>query len=499
MTKPVYELGDDSPSQPAAPAAGRRAAAAAATGYTADTPGYTPAPSQVEGGLGAFTLPLTTPAMEQSFAAPSFPPPTAAPNFPPPSAAPNFPPPSAAPAFPPPAAPAPSTNFAAPPAALLSDLSPSVGLGQAGSDPDLVAALNAVVTSRGSDLHLSVNAPPSIRVDGGLRAVPGIAPWDANKVNAALLSIMSQDQKDTFARELELDFAYTLSETSRFRVNIYLQRNVMGGAFRLIPTEIKQLAALGVPEKIAAFAQLPRGLVLVTGPTGSGKSTTLAALIDLVNSTRSDHIVTVEDPIEFLHGNKKSLVNQREVGHDTQSFGNALKHVLRQDPDVILIGELRDLETISVALTAAETGHLVFATLHTQDAAQTIDRMIDVFPPHQQGQVRAQLAATLQGVVCQTLVKKVGGGGRAVATEVLITTPAVANLIREGKTYQIHSVMQAGRDLGMHTMDQHLADLVNAGQISHQAAYEKAHDLEDLKQLIQRVGSADSAAAGRRP
>ncbi len=499
MTKPVYELGDDSPSQPAAPAAGRRAAAAAATGYTADTPGYTPAPSQVEGALGAFTLPLTTPAMEQSFAAPSFPPPTAAPNFPPPSAAPNFPPPSAAPAFPPPAAPAPSTNFAAPPAALLSDLSPSVGLGQAGSDPDLVAALNAVVTSRGSDLHLSVNAPPSIRVDGGLRAVPGIAPWDANKVNAALLSIMSQDQKDTFARELELDFAYTLSETSRFRVNIYLQRNVMGGAFRLIPTEIKQLAALGVPEKIAAFAQLPRGLVLVTGPTGSGKSTTLAALIDLVNSTRSDHIVTVEDPIEFLHGNKKSLVNQREVGHDTQSFGNALKHVLRQDPDVILIGELRDLETISVALTAAETGHLVFATLHTQDAAQTIDRMIDVFPPHQQGQVRAQLAATLQGVVCQTLVKKVGGGGRAVATEVLITTPAVANLIREGKTYQIHSVMQAGRDLGMHTMDQHLADLVNAGQISHQAAYEKAHDLEDLKQLIQRVGSADSAAAGRRP
>jgi len=492
MTKPVYDLGGDdpfaAPGASAAPATGGRRAAAAG-GYTADTPGYTPAPSQAEGS-GGFPPPS---------AAPAFPPPSAAPAFPPPSAAPAFPPPSAAPAFPPPsvpgAMPAPSTSFAAPSAPLLSDLSPSVGLGQAGSDPDLVAALNGVVTSRGSDLHVSVNAPPSIRVDGGLKALPGVAPWDAEKVNGALLSIMSQEQKEIFARELELDFAYTLSETSRFRVNIYLQRNVMGAAFRLIPTEIKQLAALGVPEKIASFSQLPRGLVLVTGPTGSGKSTTLAALIDLVNATRSDHIVTVEDPIEFLHGNKKSLVNQREVGHDTHSFANALKHVLRQDPDVILIGELRDLETIQVALTAAETGHLVFATLHTQDAAQTVDRIIDVFPPHQQGQVRAQLAATLQGVVCQTLVKKVGGGGRAVATEVLLATPAVANLIREGKTYQIHSVMQAGRDLGMHTMDQHLADLVNAGQISHQAAFEKAHDVEDLKQLIQRMGSSGGSGA----
>ena len=409
MTKPVYELGD---SEPAAtpPAAGRRSAP---TGYTADTPGYTPAPSQMEGGSGLAAFPLPTaasaaPAFPPPTATPAFPPPTAAPAFPPPTATPDFPPPSAAPSFPPPSAPAampaPSASFAAPPAALLSDLSPSVGMGQAGSDPDLVAALNAVVTARGSDLHVGVNAPPSIRIDGALRAIPSTAPWDAEKVNSALLSIMSEEQKVTFAHELELDFAYTLSETSRFRVNIYLQRNVMGAAFRLIPTEIKQLAALGVPERIASFAQLPRGLVLITGPTGSGKSTTLAALIDLVNATRADHIVTVEDPIEFLHGNKRSLVNQREVGHDTHSFGNALKHVLRQDPDVILIGELRDLETISVALTAAETGHLVFATLHTQDAAQTIDRVIDVFPPHQQGQVRAQLAATLQGVVCQTLV-----------------------------------------------------------------------------------------------
>ena len=326
MTKPVYELGDPEPTPAAAPAVGGRRAAA--KGYDADTPGYTPAPSQ----------------MEAANAAPSFPPPSAAPAFPPPSAAPSFPPPGSAPSFPPPSAagamPAPSANFAAPSAPLLSDLSPSVGLGQAGSDPDLVSALNAVVTSHGSDLHVSVNAPPSIRVDGGLRALPGTAPWDANKVNSALLSIMSEAHVQQFETELELDFAYTLSETSRFRVNIYRQRNVMGAAFRLIPTEIKQLAALGVPEKIATFAQLPRGLVLVTGPTGSGKSTTLAALIDLVNSTRSDHIVTVEDPIEFMHGNKRSLVNQREVGHDTHSFANALKHVLRQDPDVILIGEL---------------------------------------------------------------------------------------------------------------------------------------------------------------
>jgi twitching motility protein PilT len=235
--------------------------------------------------------------------------------------------------------------------------------------------------------------------------------------------------------------------------------------------------------------------VLVTGPTGSGKSTTLAALIDLVNSTRADHIVTVEDPIEFMHTHKRSIVNQREVGHDTHSFNNALKHVLRQDPDVILIGELRDLETISVALTAAETGHLVFATLHTQDAPQTIDRVIDVFPPHQQGQVRAQLAGTLQGVVCQTLVKRASGRGRVVATEVLMMTPAIANLIREGKTYQIASAMQAGRGDGMHTMDQHLADLVDSGVITRTAALEKAHDLESIGRLIQRADSSASAQA----
>jgi twitching motility protein PilT len=356
-----------------------------------------------------------------------------------------------------------------------------------GADPDLLEALQEVLRAGASDLHVSANSAPMIRVDGGLRAVTkSAAPWDSAKVASALRSLLTEEQSEKFDSELEFDFAYTLSANARFRVNFYQQRNFMGAAFRLIPTEIKQLRDLGVPDTVAQFATLPRGLVLVTGPTGSGKSTTLAALIDLINRTRSDHVMTVEDPIEFIHPNHKSLVNQREVGGDTHSFGAALKHVLRQDPDVILIGELRDLETISVALTAAETGHLVFATLHTQDAAQTVDRIIDVFPPYAQGQVRTQLAATLQGVVCQTLVKRASGKGRVVATEVLVATPAIANLIREGKTYQIGSAMQAGRGLGMQTMDQHLADLVNSGDITSEAALEKVHDPIGFKQLVHR-------------
>jgi twitching motility protein PilT len=354
-------------------------------------------------------------------------------------------------------------------------------------DPDLIRALEEVLRMHASDLHVTVNAVPMLRVDGALRPIEGAVVWDRAKVTSALRSILTLQQQARYDGEHELDLAYTISANARFRVNIYQQRNSMGAAFRLIPTDIKQLAELGVPDAVANFASLARGLVLVTGPTGSGKSTTLAALIDLVNRTRADHIVTVEDPIEFLHSNHRSLVNQREVGSDTLSFTSALKHVLRQDPDVILIGELRDLETISIALTAAETGHLVFATLHTQDASQTIDRVIDVFPPHQQAQVRAQLAATLRGVVCQTLVKRAQGKGRAVATEVLVTTPAISNLIREGKTYQIPSALQAGRSLGMHTMDQHLADLVNSGAITHQAAVEKAHDLPSLARMITRT------------
>ncbi|SFN92980.1 type IV pilus twitching motility protein PilT [Mycetocola miduiensis] len=392
------------------------------------------------------------------------------------------------------AAPSTSGAFAAPSSSPAEDAVPSGrrARGQAGADPELLEALALVLDLSASDLHITNGAPPSIRLDGGLRPIPGSSPWSGDKVSSALHSILTPEQRKHFEENLELDFAYTTGG-ARFRVNFYQQRDSIGGAFRLIPQEIKQLKDLGVPASVGRFAELARGLVLVTGPTGSGKSTTLASLVDLVNRTRADHIMTVEDPIEFLHTHQKSLVNQREVGHDTHSFAAALKHVLRQDPDVILIGELRDLETISVALTAAETGHLVFATLHTQDAAQTIDRVIDVFPPHQQGQVRAQLAATLQGVVCQTLVKKIGGG-RVVATEVLMTTSAIANLIREGKTYQIASSMQAGRALGMHTMDQHLADLVNAGQITRQAAEEKAHDTEGLDQLIRRVGSAGSGS-----
>ncbi|GAA1687853.1 hypothetical protein GCM10009792_04540 [Microcella alkalica] len=357
-------------------------------------------------------------------------------------------------------------------------------------DPELLAALHELIASRGSDLHVSKNAPPMVRIDGTLRPVQSTGSWDADRVARALYSIVTPAQMAHFEEKQELDFAFPLTEQSRFRVNFYRQRGTIGAAFRLIPTEIKRLEDLGVPEVVGRFSTLPRGLVLITGPTGSGKSTTLAALVDIVNETRSDHIMTVEDPIEFVHRNKKALVNQREVGADTQSFQNALKHVLRQDPDVILIGELRDLETISTALTAAETGHLVFATLHTQDAGQTIDRIIDVFPPHQQGQVRQQLAATLQGVVCQTLVKKATGQGRAVATEVLVATPAIANLIREGKTYQIGSAMQAGRGAGMHTMDQHLAELVNAGTITITAAREKAHDLDTLQRLVTRQDGA---------
>jgi twitching motility protein PilT len=432
----------------------------------------------------AAAAPVAPPAPVQQFAAPA---PAAEASFPPPGDETNFPPPVDETNFPPPG---PESMSYAEQMFAQDGVSSTL----ATADPDLIAALSEVLFLNASDLHVAVNTPPMFRVDGTLAPRSITTPWSRDKVTSALRSILTESQEARFDEELELDIAYTISANARFRVNMYQQRGAIGAAFRLIPTEIKSLVDLGVPETVSQFATLPRGLVLVTGPTGSGKSTTLAALIDLVNKTRADHIMTVEDPIEFMHGNQKSLVNQREVGEDTHSFAAALKHVLRQDPDVILIGELRDLETISVALTAAETGHLVFATLHTQDAPQTIDRIIDVFPPHQQGQVRAQLAATLRGVVCQTLVKKASGKGRVVATEVLIATPAVANLIREGKTFQIASAMQAGGDLGMHTMDRHLADLANAGVISQRAAIDKAQDVEGIKQLIHRV---DSAVQGR--
>lgn len=351
----------------------------------------------------------------------------------------------------------------------------------AGIHPALLAALDEVIARGGSDLHVAGDAPPMVRVDGELAPVAGAAVWSRAEVTTILESIMTEHQREVFASEWELDFAISPRGDFRFRVNFFKDRDAMAGAFRLIPTEIKSLKQLGVPSVVGKFATLPRGLVLVTGPTGSGKSTTLAALIDLVNKTRADHIVTIEDPIEFVHRNQRALVNQREVGADTHSFADALKRVLRQDPDVILIGELRDLETVSTALTAAETGHLVFATLHTQSAAQTIDRIIDVFPPHQQGQVRSQLALTLQGVVCQTLLPRASGQGRIIATEIMMTTGAIANLIREGKTYQITSALQAGRDQGMHTMDQHLADLVNSHMVTHEAAQAKMQEPGELQ------------------
>ena len=365
-----------------------------------------------------------------------------------------------------------------------------------GTDGDLLLALETVVRAGASDLHVTADAHPTMRLDGKLLPLEEYGVWSAARVQAALTAIMTPEQREIFEQELELDFAYDLSAEARFRVNIYQQRSARGAAFRLIPTRIRTVEELDLPQGITRFATLPRGLVLVTGPTGSGKSTTLAALIDLINRTRAEHIVTVEDPIEFMHQHKKAVVNQREVGHDTHSFAAALKHVLRQDPDVILVGEMRDLETISVALTAAETGHLVFATLHTQSAAQTIDRIIDVYPPHQQGQVRAQLAATLQGIVCQTLVPRASGKGRVAASEILIATSAVSNLIREGQIHQIGSALQSGASLGMRTLDQHLADLVNRGVIKEDAAREKAHNVDELRGMLATGGMAPALDTG---
>jgi len=354
-------------------------------------------------------------------------------------------------------------------------------------DLNLTEVLVKMVDMGASDLHLTVGAPPTVRIDGALQQLEGYPPLTPPVVQRVLYAAITQPQRERFEQELELDFSYSLPGRARFRVNIYRQRDALGGAFRVIPFEIRPLDALGIPPGIANFAQLPRGFVLVTGPTGSGKSTTLASLIDLANDTRADHIVTVEDPIEFLHRHKKCLVEQREVGGDTHSFSAALKHVLRQDPDIILVGEMRDLETISVALTAAETGHLVFATLHTQDAAQTIDRIIDVFPPYQQQQVRQQLAGSLQGVICQTLCKTANGRGRQVAVEVLVVTPAVRNLIREGKTHQIYSAMQAGAQFGMQTLDQHLAELVRSRRITYETGLDKCHHVEDYHRLCGRL------------
>jgi twitching motility protein PilT len=346
--------------------------------------------------------------------------------------------------------------------------------------------LVALVQAHGSDLHLTAGAPPTIRVNGGLQYLPDYDELTRSDTLRLVRAATTEEQWSTFERTNELDFAYSVEGVSRFRVNVYLQRGSCGAAFRAIPHHIKSLDELGVPESVARFAQLHRGLVLVTGPTGSGKTTTLASLLDLANRTRSSHIVTIEDPIEFLHPHKRCLVNQREVGADTNSFATALKHALRQDPDIILVGELRDLETTSTALTAAETGHLVLATLHTQSAAQTIDRVIDIFPPHQQQQIRAQLSTAIQGVVTQALCPRADGTGRTIVTEIMTATPAIRNLIREGKNHQIPSFMQSGGSDGMLSFDQHLAQRVRHQLITYEKALDLCHSAEEFKRLAGR-------------
>ena len=350
--------------------------------------------------------------------------------------------------------------------------------------------LRHLVKVGGSDLHLSLGATPMTRVHGEMAAIPAQPVLTATNLEEALFKILTPDQKERFLESRELDFAYTVEGVARFRGNLMRQRGAVGAVFRVIPWEIKPLDALGMPKVINNFAALPRGLVLVTGPTGSGKSTTLAALVDKANRTRSGHIITIEDPIEFLHSHRGCVVNQREVGVDTASFADALKHVLRQDPDIILIGELRDLETISIALTAAETGHLVFATLHTQSAQDTVNRIIDVFPTDAQQQIRAQLSATLKGVVCQSLVKTAAGRGRVAATEIMVINTAIATMIRRAETHQIPQALQSGGQQGMQTLNQHLAQLVISGKITREAAEEYATDQKDLDGLIAGGGSS---------
>jgi twitching motility protein PilT len=365
--------------------------------------------------------------------------------------------------------------------------------GAAAPDPrtEMRDALNTMlvtlVEAGGSDLHLTVNAPPSIRLHGDLRPLPDYPQLTAADTAMLVRAVLSDEQWERFEHDQEIDLAYDIPGVSRFRVNCFQQRNAYGSVMRAIPHVIKPLHELGIPEQIERFARLPRGLVLVTGPTGSGKTTTLASLLDLANSERRDHIVTIEDPIEFLHGHRRCLVNQREVGVDTNGFAEALKRVLRQDPDIILVGELRDLETVSTALTAAETGHLVLATLHTQSAAQTIDRVIDIFPSHQQQEIRAQLSTALQGVVTQALCKRADGEGRTVVCEVMFATAAIRNLIREGKNHQIPSFMQSSGQDGMLTFDQHLSQRVNEGVITYEQGLDLCHAVEEYKRLAGRM------------
>ncbi|MCW5890087.1 MAG: type IV pilus twitching motility protein PilT [bacterium] len=363
--------------------------------------------------------------------------------------------------------------------------------------PTIEAFLREMVERGGSDLHITTSAPPMIRLHGHLQplAHPPLTGTDTKNLSYSLLT---EAQKKKFEETNELDFSFGIRGVARFRGNMYYQKGAVGGAFRTIPHEVPQLHQLNLPPAVSELTKLPRGLILVTGPTGSGKSTTLAAMIDKINRERHDHIVSIEDPIEFVHEHKSCLVNQREVFADTTGFAPALKHVLRQDPDVVLVGEMRDLETIESALVVAETGHVVFSTLHTNSAVQTINRIIDVFPPHQQAQVRQQLSLVLQGVISQQLVQRRDGKGRMLAAEVMIPNPAIRNLIREEKVHQIYSQMQVGQlKFGMQTMSQALVALVQKNAISPEDAVSRATEPDEVRQML-GLGQAQSLRAGAR-
>ena len=343
--------------------------------------------------------------------------------------------------------------------------------------------LQEVINQRASDLHLQVGLPPILRVDGSLAPINNTPVLSIEAVEKLIFSILDQDQQQILMKDKEFDFSFAFGDLGRFRVNAFHERGNLAAALRLIPNEIPTIAELGLPRVIEKFADFPRGLVLVTGPTGSGKSTTLAALVDKINDEKAHHIITIEDPIEFTHKSKRSVVVQREVHYDTYSFNAALRSALREDPDVVSIGEMRDLETISAAITIAETGHLVFATLHTNSAAQSIDRMVNVFPPHQQPQIKIQLANILQAICAQRLVPAIGGG-RLAAAEVLLANSAVRNIIREGKTHQLDSVIQTGAAEGMQSMDRTLVQMVQGGQITYEEAKNFAVDLAEFDRMM---------------
>jgi len=359
--------------------------------------------------------------------------------------------------------------------------------------PDL---LKATLELGGSDLHLSMGSPPQVRVDGHLKRldVPDLTP---DSIKALTYSVLTDVQKKKFEETWELDLAFGLRGVGRFRCNVFNQKGSVGAVFRLIPEKIRSLEELNLPPVLAELADRPRGLVLVTGPTGSGKSTTLAAMIDRINLAKKAHILTIEDPIEYLHQHKTALVNQRELHADTQSFGQALRGALREDPDVVLVGELRDLETMESALKLAETGHLTMATLHTNSAAQTVTRLIDAFPAHQQSQIRTQLSLVLEGIVCQALIPKAGGQGRVAALEILVATPAIRNLIRDDKIHQIYGTMQTGQEkLGMQTMNQALARLVERRTITREAALSTSSLRDELLMMLERASTQTPGAPG---